>query len=149
MSNKIYDAYIKLVEACKDDEVMLDTIDEAMKNFSAYVSAVSKMEFEKKIATESLSGEDLRNSIQELDQKRTSCHEAAIGSCSILNRICKMVEVEPFCPVIEDGNPNGRYVIGDFCAVMTNIFFLKGVENVTSLDELVSLMDKHALESLN
>lgn len=149
MSNKIYDAYIKLVEACKDDEVMLDTIGRAMKNFSEYVSAVNQMEFEKKIATESLDGENLRNCVQELDQRRTNCHEAAINSCNILNRICKMAGVEPFCPDIEEGDPNRRYIIGDFCAVVTNIFFLKGVENVTSLDELVSLMDEHALKSLN
>lgn len=143
MENKIYNGFVELVNASKEDSFLLDMIGEAMENFPKYVNSVYTMGVQMTIARMRLDGEELRDRIATLDSARNSCHQCAIDSCDRLNRYCGMVGTAPFCPVSKD-----RYLVGDFAAIITSIIFLKQVEEVTSLDQLVDLMDEMAPEIL-
>lgn len=118
-------------------------IADAMKSFPEYVNRVYSMETQMAIISVRYDGEERANRIASLDQKRRDAHEVAIGSCSMLNRLAEEAGVEKFCPETDD-----RYVVGDFCALITSEFFATG-KNYSSLDELVSNMKESVKGGIN
>lgn len=135
--------YEALVSYFADDEFILEMIADAMKSFPEYVNRVYSMETQMAIISVRYDGEERANRIASLDQKRRDAHEVAIGSCKMLNRLAEEAGVEKFCPETDD-----RYVVGDFCALITSEFFATG-KNYRSLDELVSNMKESVKGGIN
>ena len=126
--------YEKLVKYFADDEFAIEIIQDCMKSFPEYVNRVYAMETQMQIINIRYDGEERANRISSLDQRRRDAHEVAIGSCKVLNNLAEEAGVENFCPETDD-----RYVIGDFCALITCEFFASG-KDYKNLDELVSNM---------
>lgn len=55
-------------------------------------------------------GQELRDRITDIDQRRRIAHEHAITNCNILNRVCDAYGVEP----IVDIDTSDRYQVADF-----------------------------------
>lgn len=135
--------YEELVNFFEDDDFILEMISDAMKSFPEYVNRVYSMETQMAIISVRYDGEERANRIASLDQKRRDAHEVAIGSCSMLNRLAEEAGVEKFCPETDD-----RYVVGDFCALITCEFFAVG-KNYRSLDELIVNMKESVKGGIN
>lgn len=135
--------YEELVSFFADDDFILEMIADAMKSFPEYVNRVYSMETQMAIISVRYDGEERANRIASLDQKRRDAHEVAIGSCKMLNRLAEEAGVEKFCPETDD-----RYVVGDFCALITCEFFASG-KNYSSLDELIANMRESVKGGIN
>lgn len=135
--------YEALVSYFADDDFILDMISGSMKSFPEYVNRVYSMETQMAIISVRYDGEERANRIASLDQKRRDAHEIAIGSCGMLNRLAEEAGVEKFCPETDD-----RYVIGDFCALITCEFFASG-KNYSSFDELIANMKESVKGGIN
>lgn len=61
----------------------------------------------------------------------------------MLNRLAEEAGVEKFCPETDD-----RYVIGDFCALITSELFAAG-KNYRSLDDLIANMKESVKGGIN
>lgn len=81
-------------------------------------------------------GQELRDRVMNLDEKRTRAHNVAVGSCNMLNRIAELSGQEPFCP----GPEASRQEVGDFCAKVVVEVFYEG-SGGTSLDNLIEMLD--------
>lgn len=92
------------------------TIINAMGSFVDYQNHVINMGIIQPTLYARYEGQELRDKVMDLDQRRKSKHDAAIANMSMLNRICDNYGVERIAPV----DTNDRYAvaefIGDFCA---------------------------------
>lgn len=78
----------KLISKFREDREMLDIIFDALKTFEEYHLAIYNMETQLRVYSyDSMDTEDYKDLIQELDGKRTRCHNAVLTSVNILNRI--------------------------------------------------------------
>lgn len=121
MYKEKYEALIEATKKDEDPEFLQETITMAMKAFSSYVDIVYNMEVRMKIAMTRMEGSEYRDFVMNLDTGRRHAHENAIGQCSMLNRICRMLEVEEIC----DCDINDRYAVADFCMAITKEIFDK------------------------
>ena len=137
----------KLVEAWRDDEDVLELIENNMNSFAKYVESVYTMEYRIKMARIRFAGEGekIRDITMNLDRQRRICHEAAIRSVAQLCRWATMKGVNP----IFDGDLEDRYQIADFCRAIVLHFFDSGVTGTTvdhsfphkNIDELMATPD--------
>lgn len=72
----IKEKFQALVSACTGDADMLDILDSDMKALSDYVNAVYAMETSIPIILARYEGEEVRDRIQALDQRRRDKHES-------------------------------------------------------------------------
>lgn len=126
----------KLVEAIRmqvtdEPEDFLELVEKDMCSFGEYVNAVMSMEVGINIARARLEGEELRDRIMQLDQRRRDCHEMAIVGVKRLNRFAEQFNV----PKIYLGDVEDRYSVADFCMETVNEFFSTRSGNVTRFDE--------------
>lgn len=78
----------KLISLYREDREMLDIIFDALKTFEEYHLAIYNMETQLRIFSyDSMDTEDYKDLIQELDGKRTRCHNIVLTSVNMLNRI--------------------------------------------------------------
>lgn len=119
--------FLELVKACGKDEELLDFVEASMNHMTTYVAKVAFMEYALPMYNVRYEGEELRDKVQDLDQKRRSAHEAAIASVNSLTRLAKSMGVEP----MYHGDPDNRYQIADFCENMVHEFFVErsGIPN--------------------
>lgn len=103
--------YLRLIDACGDDEEILSFIEDAAANFEGYVRVVYLTETQRAVRKKTLTGEDLRSELSRLDQVRHNAHEAAIGSARQLNRLARANNVQ----MLFEGDETNRYEIADFC----------------------------------
>ena len=90
----------KLVSLYREDREILDIIFDALKTFEEYHLAIYNMETQLRVYSyDSMDTEDYKDLIQELDGKRTRCHNAVLTSVNMLNRIA---DKEGF-PLIYEG----------------------------------------------
>jgi len=112
-----------------DKEEVIKTIGSQMNYFPKYVNAVIDQQIQTPIIYATKEGQDLRDAIQDLDSYRRSVHEAAIGACNILNRICDRLGLEPFTTI----DTTDRYAVADFAGKFTSQVFADGT--ATTMDE--------------
>lgn len=124
--------FVALVDAYRNDEMALELIENNMDSLNAYVTAVYAMEVQLQTLRFRLEGEEYRDAVMTIDRRRRNAHEAAIASCSVLNRIAAMEGVAP----IYDGDLNDRYQVADFCIAIVEELF-KGRTKCT-IDELLA-----------
>lgn len=108
-----------LVKAAGNDEDILTLIEDSMNTLSSYVSAVYAMEVQIQTLRFRLEGAEYRDAVMELDKRRRSAHEAAIASCSVLNRVASILGTE----VMYTGNLDDRYEVADFCIAIVEELF--------------------------
>ena len=93
-----------------------NTIVDAMGSFVEYQNHVINMGIVQPTLYARYKGQELRDKVSDLDERRTIKHDSAIANMSMLNRICDSYGVERIAPV----DTNDRYAvaafIGDFCA---------------------------------
>lgn len=99
-----------------DADDAYDTIVSAMGSFVDYQNHVITMGIIQPTLYARYEGQELRDKVMDLDQRRKSKHDAAIANMSMLNRICNSYGVERISPV----DTRDRYAvaefIGNFCA---------------------------------
>lgn len=128
----IKEKFQALVSACAGDADMLDIINSDMKALSDYVNAVYAMETSIPIILARYEGDEVRDRIQELDQRRRDKHERAIVATKRLNRFAQMENIKP----LFTGDTSDRYQVAEFCLVcMTEFFFGSDVGYTLRLDE--------------
>lgn len=108
-----------LVKAAGNDEDILTLIEDSMNALSSYVSAVYAMEVQIQTLRFRLEGAEYRDAVMELDKRRRSAHEAAIASCSVLNRVAYIIGTE----AMYTGNLDDRYEVADFCVAIVEELF--------------------------
>lgn len=111
-----------------------------MTSFSDYVTSIYNMEVLIPIQRHRLEGEDLREYISNLDKRRKSCHNAAIASINMINRLAKAVGAEPLYEggEIDAKNPTDRRIAANFCAKMVMAIIHDQV--VTGIDDTIEIM---------
>ena len=83
-----------------------------------------------------MEGDELRQRLQQLDLQRRIYHDSAISSCSQINKLCEIYGVDPICPATND-----RYVIADYCAQVSAVFYLNGIgKDRKTIDNVLSAM---------
>lgn len=88
---------VKLMEAVKDEPDDLEFVESRMNTFTDYVSHVTWMETRiQRLNIEGVRGEEWRNTVEKLDSNRRSKHEVAMDAINQLNRLSKVVGLEPF-----------------------------------------------------
>ena len=75
-----------------------------------YVNTVVKYVYQMDILKVSLEGEQLRCEIERLDHRRHDAHEAAIASCTALNRLSLSLGLPEFAPI----DTSDRHQVADF-----------------------------------
>ena len=108
-----------LVKAAGNDEDILTLIEDSMNALSSYVNAVYAMEVQIQTLRFRLEGAEYRDAVMELDKRRRSAHEAAIASCSVLNRVASIIGSE----AMYTGNLDDRYEVADFCIAIVEELF--------------------------
>ena len=86
-----------------------------MDSFVNYVTTVDMGETRILIAYARYDGEELRDTVEAVDNSRRIAHEAAISSVNIINQIATMNGVGN----IFLGNPESRECVADFCLDVT------------------------------
>lgn len=90
----------KLISIYREDKEMLDIVFDALKSFEEYHQAIYNMETQLRIYSyDSIDKENFQDLIQDLDRKRTRCHNTVLTSVNMLNRIADKEGL----PLIYDG----------------------------------------------
>ncbi len=112
----------EILKANKDDSDMLDFVEERVNSLIEYVKHVSFMETRiQRIEIEGIRGEEYRDIVSSLDERRRDKHESAMRAATQLNRIAAASGLEPFYDgPIDDQH---RYIVGDMCAAVVNEYF--------------------------
>ena len=79
----------------------LNTLQEGIDSIKQYFNAVIDHVTGSVLAKEKYKGEIslYQNEITKLDASRKLKHDAAIGQCNMINRLCDMLNIEHFCDV--------------------------------------------------
>ena len=139
-----YEKFSKMIAAVRnmdnseDVEFYLDTIQQKIDRFESYVEKVFKMVIQYPILDARFEGQALQDKKMALDESRTVAHNAAIAACSVLNRICISLDVEPFCP---NPDEHSRTEIADFVGQFVYEVYLAGTGHsdlsINSMDDIV------------
>lgn len=129
MANKYfnYENYKTLISTLTSEKNVADakahmafsTIEDSMNSFNDYVNCVNHCEVKIALAYATYEGQELRDYVTDLDQRRRRHHECAISSTSICNRIAGMYGVDN----IFEGDVNDRFQVADFCLEVVNDLF--------------------------
>ena len=113
------DFLINLAKIYADDVDVLEIIEDTIDVYGDYVAYVYKMESLRPILKIRLEAEEYKNIIEEMDEKRTRIHNAAIASTKTINRLCEFNEL----PLFFQGNIEDRVEVAEFIRdVVVNIF---------------------------
>lgn len=94
------DTLEKLISIHKDNPLMISLIYEHLETFIKYHNAIYTMETKLKVYTpDILPAEEYRESVTELDKKRSRCHNDVIAAISMLNRLAEKENL----PLLYDG----------------------------------------------
>lgn len=111
-----------LMEACKADSDDLDFIESRVNSLVDYVQYVSFMETRiQRLSIEGIMGEEWRDKVQSLDERRRSKHEVAMSAVTQLNRLSQAEGLELFYngPVDHEH----RNEVGDLCQAVCSEYF--------------------------
>ena len=113
------DFLINLAKIYADDVDVLEIIEDTINVYGDYVAYVYKMESLRPILKIRLEAEEYKNIIEEMDEKRTRIHNAAIASTKTINRLCEFNEL----PLFFQGNIEDRVEVAAFIRdVVVNVF---------------------------
>lgn len=116
-----YEAYLELIKriAAVHEYYHMEALDMSVSAIRNYVEEVDNGEQAIAMAYFKLEGELYRETVSRYDAKRRIAHEAAISSCSMLNRLAKFYSL----PNIFTGDTEDRLQVADFCLdVVVTVF---------------------------
>ena len=113
------DFLTNLAKIYADDVEVIEIIEDTINVYGDYVAYVHKMESLKPILKIKLGKDEYKNAVEEMDEKRTRIHNAAIASTKTINRVCEFNEL----PLFFQGNIEDRVEVAEFIKnVVTNVF---------------------------
>ena len=104
------DFLTNLAKIYADDVEVIEIIEDTINVYGDYVAYVHKMESLKPILKIKLGKDEYKNSVEEMDEKRTRIHNAAIASTKIINRLCESNRI----PMFFEGNIEDRVEVAEF-----------------------------------
>ena len=84
-----------LIQACKADSELLEIIQDALRSFEEYHTAIYSMEIRKQLLVGTVDALQYQEEIGEMDRRRTGCHNAVISNISLLNRLAEQAGLPP------------------------------------------------------
>jgi hypothetical protein len=100
-----------LVDSFKNDADILSLIGDCYESFENYHAAVYKQETYKLLNSSVKNGEIHRDTLTELDRRRTICHNAVIANVGILNRLAEMQSLPPvYDGIVSEERPHRRNI---------------------------------------
>ena len=113
------DFLTNLAKIYADDVEVIEIIEDTINVYGDYVAYVHKMESLKPILKIKLGKDEYKNSFEEMDEKRTRIHNAAIASTKIINRLCESNRI----PLFFEANIEDRVEVAEFIRdVVVNVF---------------------------
>lgn len=100
-----------LIQACKADSELLEIIQDALRSFEEYHTAIYSMEIRKQLLAGTVDALQYQEEIGEMDRRRTSSHNAVISNISLLNRLAEQAGLPPvYDGVISRDQPYRRQI---------------------------------------
>ena len=100
-----------LIQACKTDSELLEIIQDALRSFEEYHTAIYSMEIRKQLLAGTVDALQYQEEIGEMDRRRTSSHNAVISNISLLNRLAEQAGLPPvYEGVISRDQPYRRQI---------------------------------------
>ena len=113
------DFLTNLAKIYADDVEVLEIIEDTVNVYGDYVAYVYKMESLRPILKIKLSMDEYKNVVEEMDEKRTRIHNAAIAATKVINRLCESNDLSLFF----EGNIDDRVEVAEFIRnVVVNVF---------------------------
>ena len=113
------DFLTNLTKIYADDVEILEIIEDTIDVYGEYVAYVYKMELLRPILKIKLGKDEYKNAVEEMDEKRTRIHNAAIASTKIINRLCESNRI----PLFFEANIEDRVEVAEFIRdVVVNVF---------------------------
>ena len=113
------DFLTNLAKIYADDLEVIEIIEDTINVYGDYVAYVHKMESLKPILKIKLGKDEYKNAVEEMDEKRTRIHNAAIASTKTINRLCESNDLSLFF----QGNIEDRVEVAEFIRdVVVNVF---------------------------
>ena len=84
-----------LIQACKTDSELLEIIQDALRSFEEYHTAIYSMEIRKQLLAGTVDALQYQEEIGEMDRRRTGSHNAVISNISLLNRLAEQAGLPP------------------------------------------------------
>lgn len=100
-----------LIQACKTDSELLEIIQDALRSFEEYHTAIYSMEIRKQLLAGTVDAPQYQEEIGEMDRRRTGSHNAVISNISLLNRLAEQAGLPPvYEGVISRDQPYRRQI---------------------------------------
>lgn len=117
----IVDKINKINEVYKDDELIIEMLNDTINDASKYVEVVTRNEALIKTLRFRLEGYDFRIRVQELDELRRRTHNGLIANLKSLNRL--LITDKKNELLLFEGDINDRYQVADWAmGAVKNIF---------------------------
>lgn len=110
-------AFQKTFDKANADD--LELVEEIVKNCTEYVKDVDVGEAQIKRFYATLEGEELREKVAAVDQRRRIRHNEAITSCKMLNRLASLYDIDK----VFTGDDTIREQVADFCLDLSVFIF--------------------------
>lgn len=110
------------MKANKDDPDLLDFIESRVNSFVEYVGHVNYMETRiQRLTIQGVTGDEWRDAVSALDERRRDKHEMALSAATQLNRLATASGL----PLFYDGpiDNEHRKEVGDLCQTVINEYF--------------------------
>lgn len=117
----IVDKINKINEVYKDDELIIEMLNDTINDASKYVDVVTRNEALIKTLRFRLEGYDFRIRVQELDELRRRTHNGLIANLKSLNRL--LVTDKKNDLLLFEGDINDRYQVADWAMEAVNNIF--------------------------
>ncbi len=85
----------RLIDSCRNDPELLEAIEDALKSFEEYHTAIYSMEVRKKLLIHTAEPRKYQEEMMDLDRHRTSCHNDVLANLSLLNQIAASAGLPP------------------------------------------------------
>lgn len=118
---KLMDKINKINEVYKDDELIIEMLNDTIHDASKYVDVVTRNEALIRTLKFRLEGYDFRIRVQELDELRRRTHNGLIANLKALNRLLCSEGNEDL--ILFNGNINDRYQIADWAMASVKEIF--------------------------
>lgn len=110
--------FIKTISETNDLEC-LDLMEDLIDSASDYVRRVNVLEIGIMVGKHNKEGEEYREYIEKLDKQRSRAHNALISNVKIINRLCRIHNLEP----IYQGKEDNRIDIAEFSQKVVDELF--------------------------
>ena len=85
----------KLTEIYKDDTKILSIMKRCIESFEEYHQTIFKMELWLKLYSKSVSADEYKDNVSQLDKARTMSHNSVLGNVNLLNRLAEKNSLPP------------------------------------------------------